>query len=665
MKKSVISILHIEDNPTDVLIVQRIIDKAAPRFNLITANTGKNGLERFKEQKFDCVLLDYLLPDMNGLEIAKQIMKIKPSTPILMITGRKDEKLAISAMKLGVVGYLIKEEFDKTKLIQDILQAIEIVKKKEEEFAEEKKVIRGAVKGEMEAISLGDKEEMCSVFGQETGRIYRTLIETMNDGLVSFDLDGTIIFTNKRIGYMLGYEDPNEFLGKVVEFLVSPEKVRIVREKIVTAKNDKTLSTYEIELVNKRGYLVPVLLNQTPLLNKQGQVDSLFWVVTDLSELKKAEGLLKEQMWALERANKELKKIDILKSDFLSMVSHELRTPLASIKEGVSLVIDGTTGPINENQKKFLDVAKRNIDRLTNLINNLLDLSKIESGKMELMKGAVDINIIVKEAIFTFENLATNKRLALTSELAPNLPKAYVDRDKTSEILANLVSNAIKFTNEGRILIRTSRFQPDPNYIEVSVEDAGIGIAEEDMPKLFQKFKQLEATITRKAGGSGLGLSICKQIVELHGGRIWVESEKGKGSKFKFTVPIIGGKSMPRRKILVIDDEPDLCTTVKARLEASNLEVDTALSGKEGLEKVETFKPDLILLDLMMPEMDGFQVCEKLKKDKKTSDIPVVVLTALEDEDSAKKALSRGAAGYLVKPFEQDSLLFTIREFMK
>ena len=234
-------------------------------------------------------------------------------------------------------------------------------------------------------------------------------------------------------------------------------------------------------------------------------------------------------------------------------------------------------------------------------------------------------------------------------------------------MLTNLISNAFKFTDSGgAITVSTGFYGSDKNFIEVSVQDTGIGIAKEDFDKLFQRFQQLDSSMARKAGGSGLGLAITKQIIELHGGKIWVESELGKGSKFSFILPVTYEEAkVDKKKILVIDDEPDICATVKARLEANNFNVFYCLSGKEGLNKVKEARPDLIILDLMMPLMDGFEVCRRLKNDVQTSSIPVVVLTALEQEEAAKKAISLGAEGYLVKPFEQESLLFTVREFLK
>ncbi len=360
------------------------------------------------------------------------------------------------------------------------------------------------------------------------------------------------------------------------------------------------------------------------------------------------------------------KEVDRLKTEFISITSHELRTPLATIKNSVTLLISGATGAINENQHKFLDIAKRNIDRLSALINNLLDLSKIESGKMELAKSEIDINAMAEEIITAFSSLAGNKNVAIKSEFDRSLSKIMADHNKIFQVLNNIISNALKFTEPGGLItVLTSAYGSDRNYIQVSIKDTGIGIDKKDFDRLFQRFQQLDNVLTRKTTGSGLGLAISKQIIELHGGKIWVDSKPGKGSEFSFILPVTHSEEKMGKKILIIDDEQDLCETIKARLESNNFKVATAKDGREGLDKVKEYKPDLIILDLMMPGMDGFEVCKRLKKDIKTSATPVIILTALEQEDAAKKALLIGAEGYMVKPFEQDALLFTIREFLK
>jgi signal transduction histidine kinase len=224
------------------------------------------------------------------------------------------------------------------------------------------------------------------------------------------------------------------------------------------------------------------------------------------------------------------------KSDFTSMVSHELRTPLTAIKEGIALVLDGATGAINAEQKQFLEIAKRNVDRLGRLINDVLDFQKLESGRMVFNFQENDINEVVAEVGNSMLPLAEEKGLEFSAEIEEGLPKIKFDRDKIIQVLANLVNNALKFTQKGAITIHTSKAN---NIIQVAVQDTGMGIKKEDLPKLFQKFTQLETGTERKTGGSGLGLAISKEIIEVHRGKIWAESEFGKGTTISFLLPIV------------------------------------------------------------------------------------------------------------------------------
>ena len=232
---------------------------------------------------------------------------------------------------------------------------------------------------------------------------------------------------------------------------------------------------------------------------------------------------------------KELERALMVKSDFVSMVSHELRTPLAAIKGALAIILDEKVGPITDDQKEFLNTARKNVDRLTRLINDVLDLQKLEQDKAVLNIKENDINEIVKEVVNTMGPLAGERELELAADLENDLPRIKFDKDRITQVLTNLVSNAVKFTEKGGVEVITSR---GDNFIQVSVKDSGPGIQEEDMTKLFQKFVQLEIGLERKAGGTGLGLIIAKDIIEKHKGRIWVESKFGVGTTFHFVLPI-------------------------------------------------------------------------------------------------------------------------------
>jgi len=238
-----------------------------------------------------------------------------------------------------------------------------------------------------------------------------------------------------------------------------------------------------------------------------------------------------------ERKRAEEKMIEAMevKYAFTSMVSHELRTPLAAIKENIDIVLDETAGNINLDQRDFLGSAKKNVDRLGRLINDVLDYQKLESKRMEFHMAPADINEIVRETAESMKSLVVNQGLSLIINLAENPPKIPLDRDKIIQVLMNLISNAVKFSERGEITISTARTK---HGIVVSVKDTGIGIQEKDMPKLFHSFSQIASHIDRKPGSTGLGLAISKEILMIHGGRIWAESVYGKGSIFSFILPI-------------------------------------------------------------------------------------------------------------------------------
>ncbi|NQT90541.1 MAG: PAS domain S-box protein [Candidatus Omnitrophica bacterium] len=232
------------------------------------------------------------------------------------------------------------------------------------------------------------------------------------------------------------------------------------------------------------------------------------------------------------------KKIERLKSDFVANVSHEIRSPMAPMKDALSLVVDGTAGPLTPEQKKFLSILDENMDRLTRLINDLLNLSKIEAGRMELKKEDVKIASLVKDTVDSIKVYAARKKIALSVEMDDALPRPMCDRDRITQVIINLVMNAVKFTPEGgKIAVRCRLLTASgKKIVQVSVTDTGPGMLQEEADLLFNRFKQLVAT--DKVKGTGLGLAISKAIIDLHGGKIWVESEEGKGSTFKFTLPV-------------------------------------------------------------------------------------------------------------------------------
>ncbi|MEW6607041.1 MAG: ATP-binding protein [bacterium] len=267
-----------------------------------------------------------------------------------------------------------------------------------------------------------------------------------------------------------------------------------------------------------------------------------FWIAIIAGHLadiirKRTEELMESNIKSerLERTNKELEELNRMKSEFVSTVSHELRTPLTTMKEFVSLILDEIPGKINKEQNEFLSIINENINRLSRLINNMLDLSRIESGRMELNRKKIDITTVAEQVIKFLHGQAREKDILIENLLPADLSTVYADIDKISQVLTNLVDNAIKFTQKGgKVTIEGKMVN---NQVQISVIDTGIGIAKENIPQIFERFQRIELPVDKQTRGSGLGLSISKAIIEMHHGKIWVESEVGKGSNFTFSLP--------------------------------------------------------------------------------------------------------------------------------
>jgi len=270
---------------------------------------------------------------------------------------------------------------------------------------------------------------------------------------------------------------------------------------------------------------------------------------------------LKDFADQLEKANQELRKIDVMKSEFVSIASHELRTPLAAIKNAVQLMLSGKTGEINENQSKFLSMAERNINRLTNILNDLLNLSRIESGKIELKFENLVLKGITELTASSLRPQADVKSIQIEVEISEQLPAVYGDPEKIEQILTNLIGNAIKFTPEGgKIIISAKHLSKEKegeygDKVAVSIKDNGIGIPPEHLEPIFEKFHQVEGSLQRSVSGTGLGLAITKGLVEAHQGKIWVESEVEKGSTFTFTLPLAEGERREPHFRFILDKE--------------------------------------------------------------------------------------------------------------
>ena len=362
-----------------------------------------------------------------------------------------------------------------------------------------------------------------------------------------------------------------------------------------------------------------------------------------------------------QQAVMEMREIDRLKSQFLANMSHELRTPLNSIIGFSRVIIKGIDGPVTELQQQDLTAIYNSGQHLLGLINDILDLAKIEAGKMELAFDEVNISDIVSSVLSTMSGLVKDRPIEMKRIIEPNLPAVRADAIRVRQVMINLLSNASKFTDDGDIIVEVGlqRGPSGRSEVRVSVKDTGPGISKQDQEKLFQAFSQVDDSPTRKTGGTGLGLSICQQLINMHGGRIWIDSEVGRGSTFHFTLPLFRNeesdiKSNGNKVILSIDDDPQVIGLYERYLQPQGYQVIPLTNPALALERVKQLRPFAVTLDVMMPGIDGWKVLDTLKGDPDTRHIPVIVCSIIED---LEKGFNLGASDYLVKPILEDDLV--------
>lgn len=365
---------------------------------------------------------------------------------------------------------------------------------------------------------------------------------------------------------------------------------------------------------------------------------------------------------------KDLREVDQLKSQFLANMSHELRTPLNSIIGFSRVILKGIDGPVTDLQQQDLTAIYNSGQHLLGLINDILDLARIEAGKMELNFEEVHIADMVTSVFSTAKGLVKEKPIQLVPRIPSNMPTVRGDTMRVRQVLLNLISNASKFTDEGSITVEAMVQKGPTGRMEavINVIDTGPGISMEDQEKLFKAFSQVDGSATRKSGGSGLGLSICANLVQLHGGRISVHSEVGRGSTFWFTLPLYHQpvEEIPADKkvILAIDDDPQVIGLYERYLSPQGYYVVALTDPQKARERILEIKPFAVTLDIMMPHKDGWSVLTELKSDPATKDYPVIICSIMEQAD---KGFSLGAADYLVKPILEEDLVHALDRINK
>ncbi len=404
---------------------------------------------------------------------------------------------------------------------------------------------------------------------------------------------------------------------------------------------------------------------------------------TEIEELQEIlEKKVIERTEVLERMNEELERANELKGRFIANMSHELRTPLNSIIGFSDVLLEGTFGSLSEDQSRYINNIKTAGKHLLQLVNNILDLAKLEAGKAELQYEEFYIDELLHEVLSTMTPLAEKKEITITASIDPDIDELVADRIKIKQILFNLLSNAVKFTPEGgSVSVHAEKVQGgEGGGFRFSVKDTGIGIPPDEIEKIFDEFEQVDSSTSRQQMGAGLGLSLTKKLVELHGGKISVQSSLGKGSVFSFTIPetVVTAEEgaepaeaveavkldFPWMKeeaplILVVEDDPPTAELLTLHLTQAGYRVAHAFDGREAVEKARSMRPFAITLDIMLPKKDGWEVLQELKADAETSHIPVIIHSIVNNRELA---FALGATDYLMKPLQKEDLLAKLGE---
>ena len=499
----------------------------------------------------------------------------------------------------------------------------------------------------------------------------RSLIESNIDALMTTDPYGIITDVNKQMEALTGCTRDELIGAPFKDYFTDPERAEAGIKRVL---GEKKVTDYELTACARDGKKTVVSYNATTFYDRSRLLQGVFAAARDVTERKRVEAELQQAKAAAESASRT-------KSEFLASMSHEIRTPMNAIMGIADLLAKTKLSP---EQDKYVQIFRRAGDNLLNLINDILDLSKVEASQIELERTGFSLNDHLEKVTEMVAARAQEKGLVLVCEIAPNVPTELVgDPTRLRQVLLNLLGNAVKFTESGEVSLRVTRDADSavPTALRFTVSDTGIGIPGEKLGQIFERFTQADSSTTRRFGGSGLGLTISKRLVELMGGRIWVESEIGKGSVFAFAVPLevraaahrsatvlVGAgpePPLPALRILLVEDSSDNRTITVAYLQDTPYRIEIAENGAVAYEKFIAGHYDLVLMDRQMPVMDGLTATRAIRAWEQANQrppTPIIALTASALKGDREKCLAAGCTAFLTKPIKQDVLLQAIKE---
>ncbi len=499
---------------------------------------------------------------------------------------------------------------------------------------------------------------------QRASAYLAAIVESSDDAIISKDLNGTITSWNVAAWRIFGHT-AEEVIGRHITILIPEHMMDEEYAILAKVKAGQRVDHFETVRKAKDGRLVNISLTVSPIRDLDGKIVGASKVARDISEQRATEEALRE-------SNRR-------KDEFLASISHELRTPMNAIIGLTHLL--GISPTLAEREKKYVDTMRSSADNLLDLINNLLDLSRLGAESIELEEAEFDLHDMVTKTVEIANVAARDKNLPLKVTYAPGLNRFYRgDAFRIQQVLTNLLANAVKFTTRGSVELRIAGTRAgEKTAVDFKVIDTGIGIPADKIVTVFDKFTQADSSTTRKFGGSGLGLSIAKSLVEKMGGTITVESREGLGSTFEFHLPLANGlrsadlpqtgapQDRTHKNVLIVDDYAANTMVAASYLDHLGYTYDTAVNGLEAVRFTQQTQYDAILMDVQMQEMDGFESTRRirnLEQEMALPRTPIIAMTAHVSEKDKSLCIEAGMTGFIAKPFRPEMLKDVLAEII-
>ncbi|MEN8216884.1 MAG: response regulator [Pseudomonadota bacterium] len=653
------SVLIIDDTLGNLKVLFNYLEKA--NFKVLIAEKGESGLKRLKYLKPDIILLDVIMPDMDGFEVCRRLKANEESKdiPVIFMTTLNDTVDKVKGFELGAVDYITKPV-----QVEEVLARINT-----------HLTIRHLQKSLLHKNEQLKQEIINCRHVKDELRKFSRAVEQSGNIIVITDTDGTIEFVNPAFSIKTGYSFA-EAIGKNFSLLNSGKQPPELYKKLWATISQGKVWQGEMLRERKNGELYWIFSTISPIKDAySGKISHYVAINEDITKRKQAETKLQQAIKSAEQAKIEAEAANHAKSAFLANMSHELRTPLNGILGYTQILIHDST--LTDKQKQGIQIIHRSGEHLLMLINDILDLSKIEADKLELMPKDFRLPEFLKDIVDLFRMRAKQKDIEFVYEQGAQLPATvHADEKRLRQVLLNLLSNALKFTQQGRVSFKVS---PISSQISFSVTDSGEGIAAENLETIFLPFRQVGDQNYQE--GTGLGLPISKRLVNMMGGELQVESVLGSGSRFWFKIhlpeskahlpqspppqpTIIGFKTTTNQvfRILVVDDKWENRVVLINLLTPLGFEVLEASDGQEALTKAEQFHPQIIIMDIKMPVMDGLECTRRLRQNAEFEKTVIIALSATVFEHQRQECLKLGCNAFLEKPINTDKFLQILAE---